>query len=271
MLANFLFEQLVGVDNAALPTANLTDSKYEVPWDENSEVFKPVEKVTIDELVAEFHALMGGVGVQITKEYEAGRITGAKYADVYLALMQSALQAAVQFALGKDQAFWMAAKTQADAITAQMQNELAKIQAVLGRANYALTKLKLATEDSQFGQSEYQRTDILPMQKAMVEEQANSQRAQTSDKRLDTTDVSGVLGVQKLLYNQQITSYQDDTKIKATRVFSDLWTTMKTVDDATEEVDYFAGFDSGQNHAMDAVFKKARWLAMGETDDFTPE
>lgn len=280
MLANFLFEQLVGVDNAALPTANLTDSKYEVPWDENSEVFKPVQKVTIDELVAEFHALMGGVGVQITKEYEAGRITGAKYADVYLALMQSALQAAVQFALGKDQAFWMAAKTQADAITAQMQNELAKIQAVLGRANYALTKLKLATEDSQFGQSEYQRTYILPMQKAMVEEQANSQRAQTLDTRLDNTSrlvdendpskgLKGVLGVQKSLYNQQITSYQDDTKIKATRVFSDLWTTMKTVDDATETSKYFDGVQ-GTEYAMDSVFKKARWLAMGETDNFTP-
>ena len=274
ILANYLFEQLVGVENAVLPTADLTEDKYDVPWDETSDVFKPVTKTTITELMEEFHAIMGGIAVHIGKEYDANRITGAKYADVYLALMQSALQSAVQFALGKDQAFWAAAKTQADAITAQMQNEVAKLSAMLARANYALTKLKLATEDSQFGQSEYQRTDILPMQKTMVQEQANSQRAQTLDTRLDeTTAVSGVMGTQKLLYTQQITSYQDDTHLKAARVFSDLWTTRRTVDDAVETPDYIGGpgtVGGATQDVLDGIFKKARILAMGMDDNFVP-
>lgn len=284
LLANFLFEQLVGVENATLPTADLTEDKYNVPWDDESDVFKPVEKVSIEELLEQFHAIMGGVAIHISKEFESNRITGAKYADVYLALMQSALQSAVQFALGKDQAFWMAAKTQADAITAQMGNEVAKLQAMLSRANYALIKLKLATEDSQFGQSEFQRTDILPVQKLLVQEQVESQRAQTLDTRVDNTvrlidpndptkGLQGILGIQKTLYGQQVTSYQDDTKLKATRVFSDLWTTMKTVDEGTTPSAFFdpAATDLAGAHGLDAVFKHIRGLTMGGDDGFTPK
>jgi hypothetical protein len=287
LLANFLFQELVGEANATLPAVDLTDSKYDVPWDEDSAVFKPVEKPTIEELLAQFHALMGGVGIHIAKEFDAGRITGAKYADIYLALMQSSMQSAVQFLLGKDQAFWMAAKTQADAITAQMQNEVAKLQAMLARANYALTKLKLSTEDSQFGQSEYQRKDILPIQKIMVNEQAESQRAQTMDFRADDETVlktnrwidptnaalglQGLLGIQKALYTQQVKSYKDDTQLKATRVFADLWTTAKTIDEATPPLAYVLGTDSSDNAALDNILVAARTLALnGIPDNFTP-
>ena len=287
VLADWLFSSLVGAGNATLPEVNFSDSKFTIPWDANNPIFAAVSKPTSAELLAQFNALMDGIDTHITKEYTAGRITGAKYADVYLAMIQTALASAVQFVLGKDQAFWMAAKTQAEAITAATQNETAKIDAMYRRANYALTKLKLATEDSQFGQGEYQRINILPVQKMMVQEQAESQRAQTLDTRSDEVDNSrgvsdgqggviagklqGVLGTQKALYEQQVKSYQDDTQLKATRVFADLWTTTKTLDEETPRLEWVTG-ENTTEQALTKILQSARALALnGATDGFTPD
>jgi len=58
------------------------------------------------------------------------------------------------------------------------------------------------------------------------------QRAQTLDTRSDgVTDVEGVLGKQKDLYTQQITSYRRDAETKVAKLFTDAWITMKTIDE----------------------------------------
>ena len=272
-LANQLFVDLVGAANAVLPDINLYDATHTIPWDKDSLVLQPVEKVTIAELMVQFNAMMDGFRTHLELEFQNGRITGAKYAEVYVALTQTAMTSAVQFALGKDQAFWTAAKMQADAIIAQNQNEAMRLEAMLKRATYALTKLKLATEDSQFGQSEFQRTDILPAQKQVLVEQGEAQRAQTLDVRADGTArtavngvLPGMLGTQKALYNQQIVSYKEDVKVKAAKVFADLWVTQKTVDEGTKPSVYFEPTSEGglAHSALDSVFYQCRKSAMGE-------
>lgn len=239
-LANNLFIALVGQLNSQLPDIDLFDAAHTIPWDETSDVLKPVTKLEISELVSYFKSLMGGFKDPLQEEFDKGRITGAEYSRTYIALSTTAMQSAVQFALGKDQAFWMAAKTQADAITAANQNELARQQAMLARAQYALTKLQLAATDSGFGSSEYNRVNVLPAQldltlaqTLMTQEQAEAQRAQTSDYRTDVTAVTGLIGKQKDLYAQQKQSYIDDAKTKAAKIFADLWITEVTVNDAT--------------------------------------
>lgn len=336
ILANRLFTSLVGELNATLPDVNLFGPTHSIPWDVNSEVFKPVEKVSIEGLVGYFDALMCAFKGPLQQEYDRNRITGAEYSKTYIALTQSAMASAVQFALGRDQAFWLAAKTQADAITSQNQNELARIQAMLGRANYALTKLKLATEDSQFGTSELQRTEVLPSQilmvqeqtklateqtetahaqtqdnrlsdglpvagiiggqklltteqRLMVHEQMEGQRAQTLDTRADNEErthsvtnpdgsseerLQGLLGVQNFLYRQQIYSYREDVKVKAARIFSDLWITQKTIKEDTQASGYFQPPNTvvpNSEKALNGIFKAMRISAMGGTNDgYTP-
>ena len=52
------------------------------------------------------------------------------------------------------------------------------------------------------------------------------------DTRTDgTTVITGLLGKQKALYEQQITSYQRDAEIKMARPFIDAWITQKTSDE----------------------------------------
>jgi hypothetical protein len=88
---------------------------------------------------------------------------------------------------------------------------------------------------------EYTNTNLLPKQVLqleaqtdMVREQIEAQRAQTTNTRTDGLPVTGVLGMQKDLYSQQITSYQRDSEIKAARPFIDAWITMKTIDEGIE-------------------------------------
>ena len=153
---------------------------------------------------------------------------------------------AVQFLLAREQGFWQAAQAQAQAITARVNLATAKVQyagvrldALTSKANYALTKLKLATEDAQYGQAKFQLDVLLPLQEdqltaqiAMINEQKEAQRAQTMNTRSDATPVAGLLGKQKDLYAQQITSYQRDAEVKAVKLFTDLWTINKSVDES---------------------------------------
>lgn len=71
----------------------------------------------------------------------------------------------------------------------------------------------------------------LQEQERMLKEQKESQRAQTADVRSDGLTVVGVLGKQKALYSQQITSYERDAEVKTAKIFSDAWITQKTMDE----------------------------------------
>lgn len=284
--ANTIFESLVGATNAQLPAIDLSSELYDIPWDENHIVYKDVKALDASAITEKavdgngmFDVFMAGLNAQLTKEYEAGRITGAEYSKAYVALTSAALGNAVQFALGKDAAFWAAVKSQADAITARLNNEVARLQAMLGRANYALTKAKLATEDSAYGNSEFQFSNLLPAQETLVLEQAEAQRAQTQDTRSNgLTPVAGLLKVQKDLYEQQITSYKKDAKLKAGKLFLDSWVTQKTLDDAIRPSKFFnTPQDTGTSEeqansraALDDVFRELRLDALdGGEDNFT--
>ncbi len=243
--AEYLLAQLVGTNNAALPYVNLWDQLHTVPWTPESDLLKPVKRIEASDLVREFQAIQDGLQASLRKEYDEGRITGAKYADTFLALMQGALQTALQFTLTKDSAFLAAMKAQADAIGSNNQNELLRLQAMMARSEFALTQLKLASEDASYGQAILQINSVIPAQVLLLTEQMNAQRGQTSGTRADGSvifnpgtpytsppvppTINGLMGNQQALYAQQKQSYIDDARVKATRVFTDLWTTQYTI------------------------------------------
>jgi hypothetical protein len=123
-------------------------------------------------------------------------------------------------------------------------------------------------------------------QKGLVHEQMEGQRAQTLDTREDgvtrthtvtnpdgTTEsrLTGLLGVQKSLYGQQIYSYRDDSKVKAGKMFSDLWMTMKTLDEGTLPPDYARPPVAEElSNPYETVFKKVREIVVGAGDTWTP-
>lgn len=244
-VANQLLIALMAGENITIPQVDLSADIYKIPGGFDSEQYLPVRKLTNEDLTTRvvggdgtFDALMAGFSAHLKIEYEKGRITGAEYTKTFIALTEGAMANAVQYLLGRDNAFWQAVTAQSQAITARVQLETTKVQyaalsleAMIGRANYALTKLKLATEDVTYAQGKYQIDNLLPQQLKLLREQTEVQRAQTLDVRTDGYTVTGAVGKQKDLYSQQITSYQRNSELSAARVFSDAWITQKSIDE----------------------------------------
>jgi len=166
-LAQQLFDSLIA-DAPTPPTVDFSDDIYSFTPDEDSDLYTDVNQTSLEDLTTVdlegtgvFDKLMATVNLHIYREFKGNRITGDQYAKVYTELMGGVLGSSVQFLLSKDQAHW-------SAITAQMQARIAQIQAtkalieleeakVLAQkaifdmqnsgAQYALTKLQLATEN----------------------------------------------------------------------------------------------------------------------------
>ena len=259
--ASQLMTQLMDGETISIPSIDFNDDAFRLPFDVNSDLYKNVTRLTNQDLTTgtidgngAFDALMTGFKVHLKEEYQANRISGAEYTKAFIALTGNAMAGAVQFLLGRDGAFWQAVTAQAQAISARVQLETAKVQyaavlleALNSKANYALTKLKLATEDVTFASGEYQLANLLPQQKLMLIEQTEAARAQTLDTRTDDTLIVGVLGKQKDLYQQQITSYQRDAEVKAAKMFTDAWTVQKTIDEGLLPPDGFT------NSSLDTI------------------
>lgn len=107
------------------------------------------------------------------------------------------------------------------------------LPAQLSKLNLDITGQTIANNTATYNLSTVlpKQTENLGFQGEMLKEQTEAQRAQTLDTRKDGATVVGVLGKQKALYEQQITSYQRDAELKAARVWSDAWITQKTIDE----------------------------------------
>ena len=271
--ANELMQSLLAGKDFTVPNVELNADNLKVPTGANSEMYASILRLKISDLTegkvngnGAFDALMGSVGVHLKAEYEKGRITGAEYTKAYIALTEGAMSNAVSFLINRDQAFWQAQNAQVQAITALVQLETAKVQlaavqleAMNQRANYALTKIRLAGESVAYCTAQFNLNDMLPAQlllneaqRKMVSEQMEAQRAQTLNTRTDGATITGVLGKQKDLYSQQITSYQRDSENKAARLFTDAWITMKTIDEGLIPPTSF------QNASVDTVLTRVK-------------
>jgi hypothetical protein len=248
--ANTLMTSLTAGTDFSIPDVDLEQPEFEIP---DLEIGELPDQLTNEHLTTglvggtgTFDVVMKGVAAHLAGEHEKGRITGDQYAKAFMALTESALGNSVQFLLGKDQAFWQAIKAKYDAqiaaaqvVTARVQLETAKVQlqamkaeALNNQANYALTKMKLSTESVAYCVAQYQLDYMLPTQKSLLLEQTEAQRAQTLDTRIDgVTAVAGLLGKQKALYSQQITSYKRDAEAKVAKMYIDTWITQKTIDE----------------------------------------
>lgn len=264
--ANRLLEELTKGDDFTLPDIDMSGPEWDIPGGDDSSIFGAITKVTNESLTTRevggsgtFDALMESAHNHLKAEFKANRITGGEYTKAYIAMMESCMSNAVQFLLGRDQAYWAAALAQIQAVTARVtlatskaQFVLAKIQALSAKSEYALTKIKIATESENYCAALFNVEKILPAQERLIQEQYEVQRAQTQETRSDALPILGSIGKQKELYSQQITSYQRDAEVKAAKLFTDAWITQKTIDEGLNPPNGFT------NASIDTILTKLK-------------
>lgn len=264
--ANRLLEELTKGDDFTLPDIDMSGPEWDIPGGDDSPIFGAIDKISNESLTTRevggsgtFDALMESAHNHLKAEFKANRITGGEYTKAYIAMMESCMSNAVQFLLGRDQAYWAAALAQIQAVTARVtlatskaQFVLAKIQALSAKSEYALTKMKIATESETYCAALFNANQMLPQQLKLITEQTEAQRAQTLDTRSDGTTVTGSVGKQKELYSQQITSYQRDAEVKASKLFTDAWITQKTIDEGLNPPNGFT------NASIDTILTKLK-------------
>lgn len=247
-----------------VPVVDLSGEDFALPdWDATTHPLPAA--LTLEQLTSgvvngtgSFDKVMTSIRAHLKDQYEKGTITGDQYSRAYIELTTAALNTGLQFLLQKDRGYWeavaarsLAHKAEIEAVTAGVNLEIAKHQLAaaeqqtkLLEAQHALTTMQLSSEDAKIRLTEEQ---IL-----MVKEQKEAQRAQTLNTRTDGTTVVGVLGKQKDLYSQQITSYQRDSEAKVGKMFLDGWLTQKTIDEGLTAPTQL------QNTAINNVLDKVR-------------
>jgi hypothetical protein len=111
----------------------------------------------------------------------------------------------------------------------------AGIEADTSVKNYQLTtqlpaQVAGVTEDTR-GKA-YNVDFILPAQLELLREQMEARRADTMDTRSDgITPVTGSIGKQKELQEQQVNSYKRDSEQKVAKMLLDTWTVQKSMDE----------------------------------------
>ena len=271
-LANTLLPSLIEGKDFSLPDFNPNSEDFKIPTGDST-LNQTVKSLTLEDLTTRqvdgagiFDGIMTSVAAHLKSQYEKGHITGDQYTKAYIEITAAALGNAVQYTLGKDQAYWQAVMVQQQAKRAAIEVVLAKVQletakaevisarigAINAEAEYGLTKMKIVSEDANYcnllaqkdqiiaqtanvtaqtAQVKYQTEQVLPMQKLNLQEQAEAARAQTLDTRTDGQIVKGSVGKQKELHAQQIISFQRDAEVKAAKLFTDAWITQKTIDE----------------------------------------
>lgn len=231
----------------SVPDVDFDDDIFNIPdalADALQKVPEPLTIGLLTECIVDgngcFDKIMTACKAHLKLEYDAGRITGAEYTKAYIAMMQSALQFAVQYLLGKDNAYYQALGTQAqalagniDAYTAKVRLAIAQAQAHITKAQYANHVLGLAATEKQTNLVAEQ-TETQVKQQALLHEQAEQAHAQVSDKQLDgSTAVTGYTGNQNKLLQQQVTSFKKDAVIKAAKIYADSLATQLSMSTAT--------------------------------------
>lgn len=223
IVADALMDSLLTGETFTVPTVNLNDPAFNFPSIVGNPLYNAVAELTNEDLTTRtvggsgtYDAIMASQAAHLKDEFNQGRITGAEYTKAYIALAQAAAGQAIQFLLGKDQAYWASVIAQGQALTARVQHETAKVQLAIAlvemnnqRATFALNKIRLANEDAQYGINKYNLDNILPSQKAQILQQTTNLVAEA----LNIPKQGALIDSNKAVQDAQKLSIEKNTEV----------------------------------------------------------
>ena len=209
--------------NLDLPALTL-NTDFVLPEFETSELPEDICPMTVEQLTegvvggsGVFDEMMKAVTAHLTEQFEKNRITGGDYAKVYLGSIQTTMQQAIAFLLGKDRAYLenlaLRESLQLATITrirAQADIELAKAQIQIAHYSLAKIQLEALTAKNQYALSKmalvtgYNGVLTSEAQVLLTNEQYEIARAQTRETNSDGNQIEGILLHEKNLKQKQV-------------------------------------------------------------------
>lgn len=153
-----------------------------------------------------FKELMDSINAYIKKEYDSGRLSGSQYAEVYLSMMQTALQQAIQYGLQAP-----IAEAQIEVFNKDSDTKQYTLDHLLP------AQLALINKDSDTKQ--YTLDNLLPAQLALVNQQTNTSLKQSQ------------------LYDAQITAFNKKTLIEKADLLTKSWAVLSSTSGTAEALD----------------------------------
>lgn len=243
-------------DNYALPSTG-----------EGNSLYGSVDKISLDNLTdgettgpGTFDKLMASMRAHLEHEFECNRISGEEYTKAYIALTTAALTTGTSFLLQKEQAFYQNQLVQMQARSAEIQAVIAAAQleeqkqsavaaqfnALNARAQFALTKMQLASACAEINRIE-QEIAVTAARKLQVEAETaminyRRQEILPEERRKVTYEIDAVLPAQvskvdyetQQLLPQQKNNLEKDAAIKAYQLSSTLVQQFKLLQEQTE-------------------------------------
>ena len=184
-----------------------------------------------------YDILMKANAAHLEKEFNASRIKGNEYAQVYLGTMQSTMETAVQFFIQRHKLGYEAKILEMQAKMAEVELEKVRVELEIARLNAQKIPAEIAVLQAQKCKldAEY---DILMATKLKVAQETSLLAQKVATEKAQTvgsgTDPDSVIGKQKLLYQAQTDGFQRDAEQKAAKVLVDTWNVRRTTDEGTE-------------------------------------
>lgn len=243
----------------------------------------------------DFDVLVRAAKEHLLVEYTAGRITGDKYAEAYIAIVNQVLAMAIQFRIQSVQTNVQAEMVEEQkallvAQTAQVVAETANVpkqgilldkQALLAdeELNRALAQIDQINAQTQMVNAELLN---VPKQGIVLDKQASNlekdvqvkekdilvresnikltdQKTKTeiaqTNDIVDGNDVTGTIGKQKEVYDAQIKGFKDDALQKATKTMTDIWSVQRSTDAGIQPTAETKLYDSNIGSAIQSLFQ----------------
>lgn len=222
------------------------------------------EEVNFDEITdgcpqgdGVFDKLMRSIKAHLEIEYDAQRIRGSEYTQVYLNALQTAIGQSLQWQLGaqiaenqalliekqienaekqnllldEQRALLIAQTAQVvqqtenldlESLNIPKQGDLLDSQNAQVAANTALVAQQTETEEKNTDIADYNLTSTLPAQKSILDQKLITEEAQTKDSTVQG-QVAGSIGKRNALLAKQTEGFIRDAEQKAARAVFDTW------------------------------------------------
>lgn len=222
--------------------------------DPSTPIIIPVEDFTEAKVEGKgvYDILMQANAAHLEKEFNASRIKGSEYAQIYLGTMQATMETAVQFFIQRHKLGYESKILEMQAKMAEVELEKVRVELEIARLNAQKIPAEIAVLEGQKCKldAEY---DVLVAQRLktasetdLLVQKAATERAQTVGAGVDP---ESVLGKQILLYKAQADGFQRDAEQKAAKLLVDTWNVRRTTDEGTEA--------NSQNQLTDTTIGRA--------------